>query len=249
MNSTMNWAWADGLAKRLECVRFTGAFPWTTDRRTSKNGAQARALQTLARSRGALSEMDADFPDFSARRPRWLYAWHFRATSVWRQAARGVLLLLTIAVMAPTDQAQKAPRPPKLPHADLTVGFARKAFAGVNRNDVEAAFKAFLVTVGQRLQVIVVSPPLLDSVFCISKSGWLEPEHREAASSGLAEFDTEPQGRQILTLFKMRKIVPFKPEYLENVRKLRAAHDRLAEAALSGASRSPRTLDEGGKVP
>ncbi|MBI4661313.1 MAG: PhnD/SsuA/transferrin family substrate-binding protein [Verrucomicrobia bacterium] len=103
--------------------------------------------------------------------------------------------------------------------------------------------------IGQRLQVVLVSPPLLDAVICLNRSGWIAPEHREAASLGLAEFDAEPQGQQILALFKVHKFVPFKPEYLDNMRKLRAEYDRLAKPAAHDSDRSSRPSNDRRSAP
>jgi len=340
-------------------------------------------------------------------RSQWPGASRGSAATFALLAARWVLLLLFITSILPTVQAQPATGDREFTQADLNIGFARQAFSGVNRNDVEAAFKAFLVTVGrrqgfdlavrsqvfddapsfeaairgvkvhiaiisawdyvvmdlsgfadpsfvavdqrgalseyivlsrrdggprslvdlrgksmtllensttyasapwvdtlllenglgmpgtffgsvetvtkpsgavlpvffgnrtacvvdraafdtmnelnpqigQRLQTMIVSPPLLNAVVCVSRSGWISPEHREAAIRGMVNLDEEPQGRQILTLFKVREMIPFKPEYLTSVQKLRAEHDRLKEAAKRDAPGSIQPFSHGNNAP
>jgi hypothetical protein len=55
-------------------------------------------------------------------------------------------------------------------------------------------------------------------------------------------MNLEPGGRQILELFKLDRLLPFKDEYLNTVRKLRAASNRLGKqtlaAQLGGQTRS-----------
>jgi ABC-type phosphate/phosphonate transport system substrate-binding protein len=85
--------------------------------------------------------------------------------------------------------------------------------------------------VGERLQPVVVSEPLLGAVICLSKSGWMSARQKEDTRQGLADLNTGLAGQQILTLFRVRKMAPFKPEYLESIRKLKTTHDRLSVLA------------------
>jgi ABC-type phosphate/phosphonate transport system substrate-binding protein len=59
-------------------------------------------------------------------------------------------LLLALAVFHPALAAELRP-------IDLRVGFTKSCFLGVNRNDAEASFKAFLATVGRQREYDVHS--------------------------------------------------------------------------------------------
>jgi ABC-type phosphate/phosphonate transport system substrate-binding protein len=82
--------------------------------------------------------------------------------------------------------------------------------------------------VGNQLQILASSEPLLSAVICLTKSGWMSAKHKEDTELALADLHKLPTGQQILTLFRVRGIVPFKPEYLESVKKLKTTRDRLA---------------------
>ena len=81
--------------------------------------------------------------------------------------------------------------------------------------------------VGRRLQSIAASEPYVDSLIAFSRSGWETGTQREDMCQGLAELHLEPEGQQILNLFKASKLIPFKESHLDTVRELRATHDRL----------------------
>jgi phosphonate transport system substrate-binding protein len=85
--------------------------------------------------------------------------------------------------------------------------------------------------VGERLQPVAVSEPLLGAVICLSKSGWISAKHREDTKQALADLNSGLAGQQILTLFRVQKMAPFKPDYLETLRRLKAEHDLLATQA------------------
>ena len=89
----------------------------------------------------------------------------------------------------------------------------------------------------EQLQVLVHSPVLSESVICIRR-GYEGP--REDLLHGLADLHEEPSGKQILLVFKIDRLVPFQPEYLDSVRDLRT---RLAKVksvpAGAGGPRGP----------
>jgi phosphonate transport system substrate-binding protein len=87
--------------------------------------------------------------------------------------------------------------------------------------------------VGSNLVAIAVSEPYLETVICISRSGWASKRTRQDLIQGIAEMNIEPSGRQILELFKLDRLVPFKDEYLNTVRKLRAASGSLGKQTLA----------------
>jgi ABC-type phosphate/phosphonate transport system substrate-binding protein len=83
--------------------------------------------------------------------------------------------------------------------------------------------------VGQKLEVVAASEPLLAAVICLSKTGWMNAKHREDLEKGLANLGSSQSGQQILTLFRVGKLAPYKPEFLDTVKRLKATHDRLAK--------------------
>ncbi|MHB1308459.1 MAG: phosphate/phosphite/phosphonate ABC transporter substrate-binding protein [Limisphaerales bacterium] len=70
-----------------------------------------------------------------------------------------------------------------------------------------------------RLQVLTNSPSLPDAVICLHKN-FRENPFRDHLIRGTAELQNDPQGQQILLLFKVDRMVPFQPEYLDGVRGL-----------------------------
>jgi len=77
--------------------------------------------------------------------------------------------------------------------------------------------------VSSNLVILAASEPYLESVTCLSKSGWSSERARKDVIQAIVDLQTEPDGRQILALFKLDQMVPFKNEYLESARNLRAA--------------------------
>jgi ABC-type phosphate/phosphonate transport system substrate-binding protein len=82
--------------------------------------------------------------------------------------------------------------------------------------------------VGMKLRTVVASEPLLSIVACMNKSGWLSARHKEDTRLALGDLHTTPTGQQILTLFRTKKLLPFKSQYMESVKKLKAEHKRLS---------------------
>lgn len=114
--------------------------------------------------------------------------------------------------------------------AVLPVFFGQQQACVVNRSAFEV-IKDLNPQIGQRLRILTSSKPILGAVFCLKKAGWESATQKEDTIQALADLHTTPAGQQMLTLFKLQKFLPFKAEYLENVRQLKSEHDRLAEAA------------------
>lgn len=74
--------------------------------------------------------------------------------------------------------------------------------------------------VGQNLVATAVSDPYLENITCISRSGWPSERQRKDLIQGMAELHLDPCGQQVLELFKIDQLVPFKEEYLNSARKL-----------------------------
>jgi phosphonate transport system substrate-binding protein len=77
----------------------------------------------------------------------------------------------------------------------------------------------------RELTVLAESPPRSGSVIAVRKG--LSPPHREILRDILENLDHTPQGQQLLTLFRMSRLVPFHPDYLEPLEKLSREHHSL----------------------
>ena len=89
---------------------------------------------------------------------------------------------------------------------------------------------------------IVVSEPYLDSITCVTRSGFKTERARTDLWQSLLDLHLNPAGRQILTLFKVDQLVPFKEEYMKSVRDLRtklASIKRIANQSKVGLHRWP----------
>jgi phosphonate transport system substrate-binding protein len=81
------------------------------------------------------------------------------------------------------------------------------------------------------LRVITKSPAGIVSVICIRKG--YKPSLRQLLIESLQDLHSEPKGQQILTLFKVDKLVPFETSYLESPRQLIQEH-RKHETRVKG---------------
>ena len=77
----------------------------------------------------------------------------------------------------------------------------------------------------EQLVVLLRSPGFCRGLMCVSQSIYEEYEFR--FSEALSAFNTEPQGQQLLTVFRMDKIVAFEPRYLESTQELIAEYEAL----------------------
>lgn len=85
---------------------------------------------------------------------------------------------------------------------------------------------------GRQLTVVAASEPLLTTVMCVSG------EFREIRSGLIEEVGSRlherPDGSQILTLMRVEKLVPFRPELIASLERLiRARRERLGEKESS----------------
>lgn len=79
--------------------------------------------------------------------------------------------------------------------------------------------------VGKELKVLAKSPGLLLGIVCFQK--YCNKEIREEFFKAANRIHKEPKGKQILTLIKKDKMIPFKPEYLESIKALVKEYNRL----------------------
>ena len=87
----------------------------------------------------------------------------------------------------------------------------------------EAAFKVMIEMnpqLGQTLEPLAQSEPMLSGIVCFSHNGWPSAKARADMRESLANLEKEPSGRQLLTLFKCTRLVPFAAAQLDSVKRL-----------------------------
>jgi ABC-type phosphate/phosphonate transport system substrate-binding protein len=77
----------------------------------------------------------------------------------------------------------------------------------------------------RNLRIIAKSPPGISSIICF-RTG-LKPMLRQILVESLRDLHVLPKGQQILTLFKVEKVIPYEPSYLESTRQLLQEHIKL----------------------
>lgn len=75
----------------------------------------------------------------------------------------------------------------------------------------------------RELLVLEESPPRPMSVIAVRKG--LAVKHREMLRDILQTLDQSVQGRQLLTLFRMDRLVPYRPEYMTRLKELFMEYD------------------------
>ncbi len=89
------------------------------------------------------------------------------------------------------------------------------------------------------LVVLAQSEPMLEGLICLNRIGWDSTDQREALLASLPQTHADPAGRQILTLFRIEKLVPFESRQLDSVAALAAHHAQLVALLAQNAPPSP----------
>jgi ABC-type phosphate/phosphonate transport system substrate-binding protein len=79
--------------------------------------------------------------------------------------------------------------------------------------------------VGKDLKVIATSPGFLTGVICFRRDFYAQ--YKDHLDDSLRSLHTDPQGKQILTLFRISQLIPFEPSHLETVEALLKEHQIL----------------------
>jgi ABC-type phosphate/phosphonate transport system substrate-binding protein len=108
--------------------------------------------------------------------------------------------------------------------AALPVFFRQAEACVVGRSNLETMIE-LNPQVGVELKDIARSPGYLTGVVCLRKDLYQKKE--KIVSEALKALYTEPQGKQLMSLFRVNKLVPFKDEYLESVESLLREHRYL----------------------
>lgn len=85
--------------------------------------------------------------------------------------------------------------------------------------------------VGKKLMPIVASPGIPGGIVCVRRD--LDEQDKKTITDTITSMHTNPQGKQLLTFFRKKKLVPFKVEYLSAIEDLvkehRDLHERLVK--------------------
>lgn len=73
----------------------------------------------------------------------------------------------------------------------------------------------------RHMRTLASSEPLVNAVICLKQAGWHSENFRQDLIEALKELHLDPAGKQILTMFKVQELKPFKPYHLNTVRQLR----------------------------
>lgn len=76
--------------------------------------------------------------------------------------------------------------------------------------------------VGTGLRPLESSEPLASSVICLATNGWSTLTYERDLREALRDLHLEPDGQQILTLFKCGRLQPYDDRRLDSLRRLRA---------------------------
>ncbi|SHJ93965.1 phosphonate transport system substrate-binding protein [Malonomonas rubra DSM 5091] len=107
----------------------------------------------------------------------------------------------------------------------LPVFFGKKDLAVIPENKFD--LMAELNPQMNKLSRLASSELFVPGVICMKKEGWESEHFHQVLIKGMQEMHLQPAGRQMMTLFKMSQLVPFKPEYLDTVRELKSALNRV----------------------
>jgi len=75
---------------------------------------------------------------------------------------------------------------------------------------------------GRQLRVLEQSPGFVTGIIAVRKG--LEKAKRDATVKVLTEMYTDPKGKQIMSLFRINRLVPFMPEHIVSVTKVIREH-------------------------
>ncbi|MCK5327016.1 MAG: PhnD/SsuA/transferrin family substrate-binding protein [Candidatus Latescibacteria bacterium] len=96
--------------------------------------------------------------------------------------------------------------------------FFKQAVACVVRRSTYDTMSELNPQIREQLTVLMRSPRYATDVFCFTNS--LHGTDREHLKKACLRLERFPTGRQILTLFKQGRVLPFKSSYLESVEEL-----------------------------
>jgi len=108
----------------------------------------------------------------------------------------------------------------------LPVFFGKRQACALDRRDFQTLTEMNPQLLSA-LQVIATSPPYLNIIVCLSRKGWPSGKLKADFTEALRELHLEPEGRQILMLFKADRLLPYQESQMVAVRDLRTRYQRL----------------------
>lgn len=78
---------------------------------------------------------------------------------------------------------------------------------------------------GEELTALITSPGFCIGLVCARKDVY--EKYEGFIQEGLSALSTEPEGQQLLTIFRLDQVIPFEPVHLEAVRKLVEEYELL----------------------
>jgi ABC-type phosphate/phosphonate transport system substrate-binding protein len=79
--------------------------------------------------------------------------------------------------------------------------------------------------IGRELNAVVTSPGLVVGIICYRKD--FPEQHKAELKKTMAEMHIDPRGSQLVTLFRVKRLTPFSPGFLNSVEALQSEHDAL----------------------
>jgi ABC-type phosphate/phosphonate transport system substrate-binding protein len=132
----------------------------------------------------------------------------------------------------------------KASSAILPVFFGKADAAVVDEPSFDVS-KEMNPQLGAKLRVLAASPPLAEGILCICRN---RLEFREEFVQNMQELQRDPQGRQMLMVFRFSRLAPVDIPALAPVRELWRKHTLLIrppEKALLGISSRQETRPNG----
>lgn len=105
----------------------------------------------------------------------------------------------------------------KSSQAVMPVFFGQADSCLVSRNHYETMVE-LNPQIGQKLRILERSPGFVTGILAMRND--LQKTTRDAIAKTLSEMHTDPKGKQIMNLFRINRLVPFKPEHLTSVEKV-----------------------------
>ncbi|MBV5341416.1 MAG: PhnD/SsuA/transferrin family substrate-binding protein [Deltaproteobacteria bacterium] len=99
----------------------------------------------------------------------------------------------------------------------MPVFFGKADACLVERNHYETSVE-LNPQIAQRLHILARSPGFVTGIISVRKG--VSKTVRDKVVKVLQEMHTDPRGKQIMTLFRINRLVPFLPEHLTSVKKL-----------------------------
>jgi ABC-type phosphate/phosphonate transport system substrate-binding protein len=99
----------------------------------------------------------------------------------------------------------------------MPVFFGKADACLVERNHYETSLE-LNPQIAQRLHILARSPGFVTGIISVRKG--VSKTVRDKVVKVLQEMHTDPRGKQIMTLFRINRLVPFLPEHLTSVKKL-----------------------------